>query len=215
MPGKTEIRRSATRANLRQKCEKPAHGSRSGHPCRSPRNRDAEVAPASLAAHSGSEFRRRPAPNHCQYGRRHKLQRSQRPHPAPSTELASPGQRSLPPPHSDWPPMPPYPVRKPLFLRSALLGSRPDQLATLTSRKSSPFPSSLRLQRRQPHLCFFAVLVQLQGPLILRPGSGHIPTAFERHCEPIVVVPNFPVHGHRLQQVRLRLRVAPILQKRP
>src|SRR6202795_3718612 len=198
MPGKTGTRISATTANLRQKREKPAHGSRSGHPCRSPRNRDAEVAPASLAAHSGSEFRRRPAPNHCQYGRRHKLPRSQRPHPAPSSEHASPGQRSLPPLHSDWPPMPPYPVPEPLFLRSAFLGSSPGQPATLTSRKSSLCPSSLRLQRHQPHLCFFAVLVQLQPALILRPGSGRIPAAFERHCEPIVVVPNLPVHGHRL-----------------
>src|SRR6202790_5815928 len=110
--------------------------------------------------------------------------------------------------------MPPYPVPEPLFLRSAFLGSRPGQLATLTSRKSSPFPSSLRLQRRQPPLPFFAVLVQLQRSLILHSRSGHIPAPLERHREPIVVVPNLRIHDHRMPQVGLRLRVASLLQKR-
>src|SRR6202158_4591692 len=214
MPGKTETRKSATRTNLRQKREKPAHGSRSARRCRSPRNHDAEAAPASLATHSGSESRRRPEPLHCRGGRQHKLPRSPAPRLAPSSELPNPGRRPSAPLRSRWPAsLPPCPVPAPLFPRSAWLGSGPGQFATSTSRKSYPFCSSLRLQRRQPHLRFSAVLVQLQRSLILHSRSGHIPARFKRHCEPIVVVPNLRIHGHRLQQVGLRLPVTSILQK--
>src|SRR5580692_7870365 len=82
--------------------------------------------------------------------------------------------------------------------------SAPAHSRSSTQRNLAPSPSSLRLQRRQPQLRFFAVLVQLQRTLVLCPCASFISALLQRYRQPVVIVPNLRVHHSRLLQVRLR-----------